>query len=612
MPGLSRLRSWALLPLRIVFLEEHRGPGAVPGRSRAALTFDRGEGVALDGVAARKDRAVGADLVVPRPERGRDGVFDDDHIGIGVVKLELLGRSLDLLHTNPAKLDASQPGHSVGNGPRDPRAGFLKAHQKAQNLHGVLRADRGQLKGSGCSRLKSLFIVLLAPARLLNLALQDAGHAPRDRLAGFVAPRCVQPGPVRLAIRNVFQQAEITDRHAVVEGNVARIALRARPELWKAAHRKLGRKDKVQPALDRLVPGVVFEQRRRPRQIVELRVDIVVIKRRVRALLRRDNGLLLRVGEDRSHVKIAGPAATLTLEKQDIQGDLPNLRGRIAWLLGAGGQDHPVFLDLAPVARTITKAIQREGRKLGVIQTHDFLIFDTLFYQEIMTILYIEDEEELADLVALALRRAGYTVEHLADGQRGWERAQEGGFALILLDGMLPGMDGLEICRRLRLRRDRTPILMLTARETSEDQVRGLETGADDYLVKPFSLEVLLAHIRALLRREGAHKSSAITIRDIAIDLSGRTLTRAGLPVTLTPREWKLLEVLVQSEGRTVSREKILQRAWDAEEKIGSNMVDVYIKQLRQKLDSDSEQKLIHTVHGSGYALLRPREESTP
>lgn len=229
-----------------------------------------------------------------------------------------------------------------------------------------------------------------------------------------------------------------------------------------------------------------------------------------------------------------------------------------------------------------------------------------------MTILYVEDEEELAELVTTALERAGFRVLWCHDGVEGFARACEGGFALILLDGMLPGMDGLEICRRLRARRDLTPILMITARETPVDQVRGLETGADDYLTKPFSLEVLLARIRALLRREGAHRTSVVTLRDLSLNLTERTVTRSGKPVSLTPREWDLLEVLVRSEGRTVSRERIVHSAWDAEERIGSNMVDVYIRQLRQKLDRGAETKLIYTIHGSGYALLRPRDEGAP
>jgi DNA-binding response OmpR family regulator len=227
-----------------------------------------------------------------------------------------------------------------------------------------------------------------------------------------------------------------------------------------------------------------------------------------------------------------------------------------------------------------------------------------------MTILYVEDEEDLADLVTTALTRAGYRVQWCADGNQAFELADNPGIALILLDGMLPGMDGLEICRRLRARRDNVPILMLTARDTDSDQIRGLESGADDYLTKPFSLDILIARIRALLRREAAHRADRVVLRDLTLHFGERTATRAGLPLPLTPREWDLLELLVRNEGRTVSREKILQRAWDAEERIGSNMVDVYIKQLRRKIDDGAEHKLIQTVHGTGYTLVRPPDAS--
>lgn len=226
-----------------------------------------------------------------------------------------------------------------------------------------------------------------------------------------------------------------------------------------------------------------------------------------------------------------------------------------------------------------------------------------------MRILYIEDEEEIAEIVAMALERAGYTVALAADGQEGLERAQEGGWSLILLDGMLPGLDGIEVCRRLRAQRDRTPLLMLTARDTVADQVKGLEIGADDYLPKPFAIELLLARVRALLRREGVQKGSVIRLRDLEIDLTFRQLTRAGQEVLLTPRQWDLLELLVRQEGRPVSRELILRRAWDAEERVGSNMVDVYINQLRKKLDEGAEVKLLRTLHGIGYALVRPAQE---
>jgi DNA-binding response OmpR family regulator len=227
-----------------------------------------------------------------------------------------------------------------------------------------------------------------------------------------------------------------------------------------------------------------------------------------------------------------------------------------------------------------------------------------------MRILYVEDEEDIADIVGKALTRAGYTVEVASDGITGWQWAQEGGWSLILLDVMLPEIDGFEICRRLRARRDRTPVLMLTARDATPDEVRGLEMGADDYLPKPFAMEVLIARVRALLRRESVNRGKMIQIRDLTIDLGENTVKRGGVDVSLTRREWNLLALLAAHEGRPVSREMILQRAWDAEERIGSNMVEVYIAHLRKKIDDGAEVKLIRTVHGLGYTLDRPQEDT--
>jgi DNA-binding response OmpR family regulator len=220
----------------------------------------------------------------------------------------------------------------------------------------------------------------------------------------------------------------------------------------------------------------------------------------------------------------------------------------------------------------------------------------------------VEDEAPIASVVKRGLERAGYQVEVADNGLSGWELAKEGGYVLILLDLMLPGLDGLELCRRLRARRDRTPILMLTARDAVPERVKGLETGADDYLPKPFAFEELLARVRALLRREGVNKSSVITIRDLHIDTTTRRVLRAGEELALTPREYSLLEALAKNEGRALTRETVLERIWGDEGRTGSNTVDVYITMLRRKIDSDTETKLIHTVHGVGYVLRRPLE----
>lgn len=223
-----------------------------------------------------------------------------------------------------------------------------------------------------------------------------------------------------------------------------------------------------------------------------------------------------------------------------------------------------------------------------------------------MRILCVEDEDAIAEIVQLGLEAAGFSVEIAGDGPSGLARALDGGWALLILDGMLPGLDGLEVCRRLRLRRDRTPILMLTARDTVGDEVRGLDAGADDYLAKPFAVEVLVARVRALLRREALQKARIVQLRDLAIDTAHRQIVRGGVPVPLTPREWAIFEALLLHQGRPLSRDDLRMRVWHDDAATGSNVVDVYIRMLRAKLDDGAEQKLIRTVYGLGYALGEP------
>ena len=228
-----------------------------------------------------------------------------------------------------------------------------------------------------------------------------------------------------------------------------------------------------------------------------------------------------------------------------------------------------------------------------------------------MRILCVEDEEDIADAIQVGLTRAGYAVEVAHDGRLGLERALEGGWALILLDIMLPEVSGLEICRRLRLSRDRTPLILLTARDGISERVQGLDSGADDYLPKPFAMEELLARVRAHLRRERIQRSTIIHLRDLEINLETQSVTKNEEPVFLTPREWALLAALVTHEGRPLTREWILANVWEIEAEGSSNVVDVYIKQLRRKLGDDSEVRLIHTLHGRGYVLRHPPERET-
>ncbi len=224
-----------------------------------------------------------------------------------------------------------------------------------------------------------------------------------------------------------------------------------------------------------------------------------------------------------------------------------------------------------------------------------------------MKILIVEDDAEIASAVREGLDEAGYVTQVVRDGERALRVAEGGGFGLILLDLMLPSMDGLEICRRLRAARMNVPILMVTARDTIPDRVGGLEMGADDYLVKPFDFEELLARVRALLRRESAVKSGRIQIDDLVVDTQARTATRGGREIPLTGREYALLEALASHTGQILSREAIQERVWSDEHSV-SNTVDVCVKNLRRKVDEGEERKLIHTVYGMGYVL---RTEAT-
>lgn len=228
---------------------------------------------------------------------------------------------------------------------------------------------------------------------------------------------------------------------------------------------------------------------------------------------------------------------------------------------------------------------------------------------EEMRILVIEDDVPIADVVRRGLQCAGYSVEWASDGAKGLDLAIENRFAAIILDLMLPKVDGFQVCEHLRKAQIATPILMLTARDSVPDRVQGLESGADDYLVKPFEFPELLARIRALLRRDKVNRGRKVQIGYLVLDVDKRSVTIDGEEVVLKPREYALVEALVLNEGRVLSRVLIQERIWGNEESF-SNVVDVHVKRVREKVERPNLPRLIHTVHGIGYTIKSPGSES--
>jgi DNA-binding response OmpR family regulator len=226
-------------------------------------------------------------------------------------------------------------------------------------------------------------------------------------------------------------------------------------------------------------------------------------------------------------------------------------------------------------------------------------------------ILLLEDDEVIADLIKSSLEEAHFTVDVAFDGETGLQRAIESSYALLILDLMLPGRDGWSVCEALRRRRNPVPILMLTARGSVQDRVRGLNTGADDYLPKPFDTSELLARVRALLRRDRLHKATVIQIADLEIDTTTRQVRRSGQEISLTPREFTLLEALARNEGRTLTHEIIQEQVWGDEDSF-SDTVRFHVASLRRKIDADHPVKLIHTIYGVGYVLRCSESEDAP
>jgi two-component system OmpR family response regulator len=221
-----------------------------------------------------------------------------------------------------------------------------------------------------------------------------------------------------------------------------------------------------------------------------------------------------------------------------------------------------------------------------------------------MRALIVEDDQTIASFVAKGLGEAGFAVDQAHDGRDGLERARSGPYDVAIVDVMLPGLDGLSLVESLRHAGVRTPVLFLSARHSVDDRVRGLQAGGDDYLVKPFAFAELLARVQALVRRSApSAEPTRLVLADLEIDLLSREVRRAGRKIELRPKEWALLEYLMRQAGRVVSKTMILAHVYDYSFDPGTNVVDVLVHRLREKIDQGFETKLLHTVRGAGYVL---------
>ncbi len=221
-----------------------------------------------------------------------------------------------------------------------------------------------------------------------------------------------------------------------------------------------------------------------------------------------------------------------------------------------------------------------------------------------MRLLLVEDDETIADFVEKGLREAGFAVDRAADGDTGLHRALAEPYDVAIVDVMLPKRDGLALIDALRARRVRTPVLILSARRSVDDRVRGLQAGGDDYLTKPFAFTELLARVQALIRRAtGASEPTRLAVADLSMDLLSRRVQRAGHTIELRPREFSLLEYLLRNPGKVLSKTMILSHVWGYTFDPSTNVVDVLVSRLRDKIDRPFDQKLLHTVRGVGYVL---------
>jgi two-component system response regulator MprA len=222
-----------------------------------------------------------------------------------------------------------------------------------------------------------------------------------------------------------------------------------------------------------------------------------------------------------------------------------------------------------------------------------------------MQVLVVEDERRMAELLRQGLEEEGHSVVLAGNGRDGLAMAESHPFDAIVLDVMLPGLDGFSVARKLRAARNQTPILMLTARDATHDMVEGLNLGADDYLVKPFSFEVLLARLRAVSRRGTIAQPPILRVADLTLNPSAHEVARGGRRIALTRTEYGLLELLMKRAGRVVTRENLIESVWGFDSNVRSNTLDAFIRLLRDKVDTDADAKLIQTVRGVGYCMRR-------
>ena len=220
-----------------------------------------------------------------------------------------------------------------------------------------------------------------------------------------------------------------------------------------------------------------------------------------------------------------------------------------------------------------------------------------------MRVLLVEDDKKTAAFVAKALKAEGFAVDQLDDGDEALAVLSTTAFDGVVLDIMLKGRDGLSVLKQMRARENRTPVLLLSARGALNERVEGLNAGADDYLAKPFALDEVVARVRALARRGGDSKMAVLTVGDLTLDTISRVAKRGGREVELTSREFRLLEYLMRSAGRVCSRMMILEKVWEYNFDPGSNVVDVYVGRLREKIDADPGPRLLHSVRGEGYLM---------